>query len=85
MKRMKKKDWLNALQFCCPVCRSTDVHATGMFDAHQYENYCNNCDQVFLEIMETTGYKLVPNDGISELAIKTKDDFHFMKETNGSQ
>ena len=80
MKRMKKKDWLNAPKFCCPVCRSIDVHGTGMFDAHNYEYYCNSCDQVFVELMETTGYKLVPNDEISELADKTKAEFQFIKE-----
>ena len=81
MKRMKKKDWLNAPQFCCPVCRSTDVHGTGTYDAHNYEYYCNNCDQVFIQIMQTTGYKLVPNSDVSLEAVKLIDDLNFMKET----
>ena len=78
MKRMKKKDWLNAPKFCCPVCRSTDVEGTGHFDAHNYEQFCHSCGQVFVELMETTGYKLVPNDEISELEDKTKAEFQFI-------
>jgi len=74
MKRMKQKDWINALKFCCPVCRSTEIDSTGMFDAHHYEQLCRNCGQTFIEIMKVTGYKLVPQSEESECAIALRKD-----------
>ena len=80
MKRMKKKAWLNAPKFCCPVCRSTDVEGTGHFDAHNYEQFCHSCGQVFVELMETTGYKLIDRKvDRSELADVLRNNFDLIE------
>ena len=79
MKRMKKNDWLNAPKFCCPVCRSTDVEGTGDFDAHNYEHFCHSCGQTFVEVMETTGYKLVSKSDQSQLADCLRNNFDLIE------
>ena len=67
MKRMKQKDWV-ASMFCCPVCRSNNVHGTGDFTVTEYECVCLDCGQTFEEIMKLVGYKLVSKSDQSEAA-----------------
>ena len=64
---MKQKDWV-ASMFCCPVCRSNNVHGTGDFTVTEYECVCLDCGQTFEEIMKLVGYKLVSKSDQSNAA-----------------